>query len=319
LLILFYLGRLFNLIFYVLCVYAAIRIIPKFKLLFFGIGLMPMALHQAASYSYDGFLNGMAFLFIALIIRAIYRKEKIKRWEYLCLLNVGMLMAPAKLMYSALGLLLFLVPRERFGSLKKKIFALVGLYTAMAAFLIAIWAPSLSTGAAIVPPEGVEPFTVQFIITHPLHSLEVMIWTFKDLAIDWLNQATGYRLSGLTLVIPQYIPSIYFVVLMIMTVRTENEKLPAATVLQRSMFGVLALGVIMLAMFTMMLAWTSMHASQVGGVQGRYFIPIIPLILMMLENKSIQRKTSMDQYLVIAVMLLHVETIDSIITNTIFR
>ncbi len=53
----FYLGRLFNLAFYVICVYIAIRNTPYHKLLFGIIATLPIFMQQAASFSYDCYIN----------------------------------------------------------------------------------------------------------------------------------------------------------------------------------------------------------------------------------------------------------------------
>lgn len=57
----FLLGRLFNLLFYTGCLYFAVKRIPKFKVTLGLIGIMPMSLHQAASFSCDSFINGTSF------------------------------------------------------------------------------------------------------------------------------------------------------------------------------------------------------------------------------------------------------------------
>lgn len=68
----FMLGRAFNLLFYVGCVYVALRIAPRFKLTLGLCALMPMALQQAASLSYDNFINALCFVLFAALLNLIF-------------------------------------------------------------------------------------------------------------------------------------------------------------------------------------------------------------------------------------------------------
>lgn len=71
----FLLGRVFNLFFYVGCVYIALRIAPRFKLTLGLCSLMPMALQQAASLSYDNFINSLCLVLFAALLRLIFGSE----------------------------------------------------------------------------------------------------------------------------------------------------------------------------------------------------------------------------------------------------
>lgn len=69
---LFYLGRIFSALFFVACVVAAVHITPVGKNAMMAISLLPMTLHEAASFSYDGGTIGLSFLspFIVPALRA---------------------------------------------------------------------------------------------------------------------------------------------------------------------------------------------------------------------------------------------------------
>ena len=58
-------GRLFNLLTYVMLGFFAIRFIPCYKNLLAMLAVMPLSIYQAASLSQDAVLNGFGFLFIA--------------------------------------------------------------------------------------------------------------------------------------------------------------------------------------------------------------------------------------------------------------
>ena len=47
----------------------------------------------------------------------------------------------------------------------------------------------------------------------------------------------------------------------------------------------------------LMFGWTSGDAVAVEGIQGRYFLPIIPLITLLLRNKVIVSKRNLEGYI----------------------
>lgn len=116
----FLLGRLMNLSFFTACVYLAVKRIPRFKLVLGLIAMFPITLQQAASYSYDAFINGIAFLLIASLFKAIWEEGLLSRKDYLYIFICSVLLAPAKIVYTLISLLIWFIPRERFPSKKDK-------------------------------------------------------------------------------------------------------------------------------------------------------------------------------------------------------
>ena len=48
-------------------------------------------------------------------------------------------------------------------------------------------------------------------------------------------------------------------------------------------------------MFSMLVAWTPVTSLVINGVQGRYFIPFLPVVLMTVKNGWIVCKTNWDR------------------------
>ena len=69
-------------------------------------------------------------------------------------------------------------------------------------------------------------------------------------------------------------------------------------------------------MLCMFLTWTSDTSDTIQGIQGRYFIPIQPLILMVLNDRHIVIKRRPDKLLVLASYLVNIAVIDQIIIYT---
>ena len=72
----FTLGRMMNLLVYLLLTMLALVLMPYGRNMLALVMLLPITMQQAASASYDAILNGMLFLFTALCLRAV-QKERI--------------------------------------------------------------------------------------------------------------------------------------------------------------------------------------------------------------------------------------------------
>lgn len=74
-LVLMYLGRFFNLAFWIVLVYFSIKTTPVFKNVFFLLALTPIILFQSASLSADAITNGLSILLISLFLKYAFRQD----------------------------------------------------------------------------------------------------------------------------------------------------------------------------------------------------------------------------------------------------
>lgn len=59
-------------------------------------------------------------------------------------------------------------------------------------------------------------------------------------------------------------------------------------------------------MFSMLLAWTPVGSSVINGVQGRYLLPILPVLLLTLKNDHVVRTDWNDETLLYVMIGLDV-------------
>lgn len=112
-------GRMCNLLCYIILTYWALKKIPFYKTLLFVIALLPMTIYQAASYSPDSMLNGLCFLFAALCFYYAFGEKENLNWKHAIGLG-GMLalMFMCKYVYVCMGLLVFMIPKSKFENKK---------------------------------------------------------------------------------------------------------------------------------------------------------------------------------------------------------
>ncbi|MBQ8160067.1 MAG: DUF2142 domain-containing protein [Clostridia bacterium] len=315
---LFYIGRLCNLLFFICCVSLAIYCTTRFKLLFVLSGLMPMILHQAASFSYDGYVNGMGFLLIALFLRTIDRPGKITLKEIISLAVVGMLFSPSKPVYLPMFLLLLLIPKERFDTTWKK-YLCVGILWILAAGAIVIFQLGSILSYAnrgIDTPEIVESstYTVSYILSHIPHVVEVFIKSLRISLTRWIREAVGTSLAWLNVAISPWKILLYILIMMAAACKAERHGIQeVVSVKERVVFFVAFAGVLFLVMLSMLLGWTPVYADMIQGVQGRYLIPAIPLLFMCVNTKYIRASDEIQTPLLLASAFVHAMVIREIL------
>ena len=69
-------------------------------------------------------------------------------------------------------------------------------------------------------------------------------------------------------------------------------------------------------LLTMMLAWTSDTSELIQGIQGRYFLPLVMLPLICLDNRILILRRNPDKAVLIAGLAMHVMTIAGVLQAT---
>lgn len=285
----FYLGRLFNLICFSILIYFAVKIIPYFKTAVILIAMLPMTLQQAASYSYDAFINGTAILLVACIVASCLETKKIEKFEYLRILILGILLAPAKIVYATLLLLAFLIPSSRFKSKRDyliKIFALL-FFAAIAIMVNKL--PSLMTSftqQANIRTDGETLYSFSYIINNPINTIQIFVNSLNQYGNFYINSCIGQYLSGLSLPIDINYVNMFIALLVLASIK-RTEYIKRLNYKNKILILISIIIIIFLTMLSMFLGWTPINSQAIEGVQGRYFIPIVLPILLLINNKYI--------------------------------
>lgn len=318
----FMFGRFFNLIFYVVCLYFAIKRTPRFKLTLGIVAIMPMVLQQAASLSYDNFINALSFLLFSSLLRGIFGEGRITLSDFAFIFVPACLLAPAKGIYALFILLFVFIPKERFKGRcsKRGIFALLTGACAVAFLLVSL--PSIIRIMNSTPPsygtEGGEKYTLAYFFTNPSDALGIFVNTFNICLSTWLTQAVGQSLSACCLELPTWIVPTFIVLAVLSALKLDGDgtSLPRG---MRAMLIMLSAAVFLAFMMTMFLTWIRSTDKIITGVQGRYFIPILPLLFIAASNEVLVLKKRPDKGIILLAALLSARTILAILSYTMFR
>lgn len=315
----FYTGRLFNLVFYLLCVYLAIKKIPQFRLPLFTIALFPMSMHQAASYSYDAFVIGLSFLLIALIVKKIIDEDIFSRIDLIEIILVVAFLVPAKVIYVAIAGLMFLIPKERFdGNTKLKI-GYISIVILFGIAIFVLFAMSQVTGIVTTSSgdmaEESKMYSLQYIICNPFDTIKIYVKTASVMGITYFKQMIGATLAGLNLNIAKIYWMAFAGIFFVASLQDDIHNY-VFSLKGKLWIALIFLGIAFLIMLALLIDWTPIGSNCIQGVQGRYFLPIIPLLVFILRNKIIVLTKDVTAYLVPLILLLQFGVINNIIGFT---
>ncbi len=301
---LFYLGRLFNFMFFIFMTYIAIKKIPFGKIILFVVSLYPITMQQAVSFSYDAVVNGLAFCFIGYCLNVAYCEKMPTKKDLVMLCLVGVFLAPAKYIYVVICLLLLLIPKEKFQSRKNKaIYLAVFAISAVALFLAFNLLNIINRLAVQVSGiEDIPPYSFDYILKNPLGTLKLIVNTICVKGDFYIAGAIGL-LGWFNITLPWVIILGYIILFIFSCWRMKDERQYISTS-SKLLITFVIISVFILALLSMMLIWTPNTYPYIEGVQGRYFIPIIPLVGLLCRNSSIVLNKNIDRLIMFSCIIL---------------
>jgi len=285
-------GRTANLIFYLLIVFYSIRIIPIHKVTLMMCALTPMALYQASSITYDVFLLSGIILIISLIINYNFSLHKIELKHVLILIAIAFLTRFAKDGYIFIPFIALIIPVNKFRSRTLFYLLLGGLV--LAAFLPgAIW--SAIYNSLNLPPS--KPFIRDFVygtslnldyqMSNPFLFLSNLFMNILVQGQEWIWGTMG-RFGYSYTIMSKGVLFVYGLALLTLAF-IDGNKVFDFDLKQRLILLIIAFLNIMAIIAGFYIYSSPVGSNLVFGVQGRYFIPIIPVLLLSIANKNFQK------------------------------
>lgn len=287
----FYFARFFNLLFYLLLCTLAVAIAPVRKGFFAIASILPMALNLGSSASYDVEMYPMAFLIVACWLYFLCREQKIPIWKWVLFSIPVLLLAPCKT-YIFICFLPIFIPTRKFGSRLKSILC----KTIQALLSVALFI--IETGG-FADKRINNVFEGRFTASHLLANIgQSLMITGNSLVVNkgtWSKWLLGSTLGPLTVGVDDLWIFMFCIFLVIASFWTKEEydkmperfgkyKMPIAAIC------LLVFGGIIYAGF----AWSYYNAESVRGIQGRYFLPLLPLLMLLGMQKNIITKKLTD-------------------------
>lgn len=307
-------GRLLNYIFYVIATYYAIKRIPVGKLTLLLVAMLPMMLQQTMSYSYDALVFTLMITFVSYFVLMMKKDISLKITDIVLILISCLVLCRIKSSAYMPMVLLIAIPiikHRKEKCIKKMIYALVGILVAVVLYkVVEIF---FSTGSeAVATSDTSEYYTISYLLGNKKNTIMVFINTIWQRFDFYLYSLVGYSLSHCSIYMPSFVAVIYLFILFLGTIPAEEEEV-LFNVRQKTICMVMSLisaGGIIMAMW---LTFTPIPCQTIEGVQGRYFMPQLILILAVFRSEILKLKKNIAIYLIIASLLLQYFTVYSIV------
>ncbi len=287
-----YMGRLGNLLFFVAMTFFAMRRLPFGKEVLFGVALLPMTLHLSASFSYDVMILGCMFYLTAVCLDLAYEKERVRAADVAVITALMAAAGPCKLIYGVLMGLCLLIPVEKFGGWKPWALAAACVFLAWGLSMTLINGQTIVSYATetenVVPWAQEEGYSLTLLLHRPLQAVRMFYQTFLWQAEYYHMTMIGAYLGNLDTVldVPYLVVAVFTVSLLCLAMKKPGERQVMSVgnrVWAAALCGLCGLA----AMASMLIAWTPLSSQVISGVQGRYFLPFLPVLLIAFKNEAI--------------------------------
>jgi uncharacterized membrane protein len=290
-----FLARIFDLAFFIAGVAFVLWSLRAFraKWIIFTVALLPMTLFQASMISADAVTNTLALAIVGLVIKALLSKALTKP-ELWVLLTATLLLPVAKPSYLFIALLTLLVPARLVPVRQyKKYFVPAAVVAGILLYLVWQYKTAYLSNASKDIIAGVVPWWQQidsagqakYVLHHPFSVIVTFVRTifladnayfdglFGKLGFDYVQvPAIAIIASFVSLVLAASGAEVF--------TRTKQRTLLIAGVLLASIAAIFG---------TLYLTISYVGQPTIEGVQGRYFLPVLPVFLFFIAYMSRSR------------------------------
>ena len=276
-----YLMRAFGLLAVTAVTACAIALVPRLKWAFLLIALLPSALYGRAAISADGPSLACAMMAVALMLRGVISPAADRPWQQSLWLALGALTKPPQLalvLLEAMKRPVRAVPRQWHAAAAVALpsVILTGLWTIASSADVASYRLSEFMDG---PREQFDPvWKLRFMLHEPLLFPRLLMHSFTDYGVQMWQQLIGVLgwldtpLAGWTYPVLTALMLASFIG-PLETDRTTGRRIAVACALAVA-------GYCFAVFFIFFLVWTALDATQIDGVQGRYFVPALPAVAL---------------------------------------
>ncbi len=308
---LIFIGRLFNLAVFSVMMGFAVGVVPKYKQIIAVVAMLPSVVHLASTFSYDGLVIALATIFVSLCLNIAMQEKAVKKRQIAVMAVLGFLFAPMKVVYIFVVGFCRIIPINLF---KNKISYYLSLISVLVAATIGWLNRFVSTSAFATTWEDVENapppvidyverefYSISYLLSHPQDALKVFFNTIQENSWVYISQLVGGEMGEPILSELYMWPPLVFVLLLILLMSTliKPEDTPILSPFKKLIASICMLcvcGALLMAIFT----WTPTRYTILWGLQGRYFLPILPLFLFTIQNGLIRVQRDITKPLLLA-------------------
>ncbi|MCL2110653.1 MAG: DUF2142 domain-containing protein [Clostridiales bacterium] len=313
---LYMLGRIFNLIFYAICVWMAVRLTPIGKGVFAIVALYPMAMELAASLNSDVYSTALAMLALAQYLRIAYSDSPARLQDLLLMLLTMALLGPPKVVFIPMMMLAFFLPArcfaEKAAAIRYRILV-VAVLAATTFIALYVYMHRADGGVPVVTFLDQEVYTIEMLLADPFLFARMCKRTVDMFFEFYLHSMIGSDLGWLEIRINKGVIQAFLALSVIGAFKASaSEK--SLMLRDRIQFPIIFILAALGTAIIMFVSWTPIGSWNIIGIQGRYFLPAWPLFLLFAARwpKPVRPTWLSDKLLVLAACGLNIYVLVSV-------
>lgn len=320
------LARYLNLAVFALLVRAGMKRLPFGRMTLFVLALLPVNMQQCTSFSHDAMVHGILFFYSCLCLQAIFSGERMNGQRMALMELAALFLVYCKSgSYLPLCFLPLLIPAAQYGGRREKLIgsgALVGIpVLAFAMKHVQMVAGIVNTTAAtsvVSTGDGTEyltGYTIGYFLKDPMEFIYMMVNTVFDKIGFYLESLIGYQLGWVEIETSMLVVLLFWFLIFLSVCDSREDTIRIGGI-RRFWMVMLCLGCTGLILLGMLLQWTPMGHVSVEGVQGRYFLPFMMILLTACKNRGILLNRRIDRGIGAAVVAGQLLTLTYLIKQT---
>lgn len=314
-----YLARTVNLLFMAWMIYQALKKLPFGKSILCVIALLPITLQQIASCSYDALIIGVSFLYVSYCVFAIYSSEKLEKRDILVILITAVMLGLCKGgVYTPLYLLAVWAFIKKgyidFPQQKGNRIACIAAAGCVTLMGIVGWVWIIRHPLDTYNLRN-RPYPLAYLFQHPWETFRIFENSVYKSIYTYFNHLLGEGLGYFQIHLKFILPIGY--ILLFAAAIICSEKYPYTVDASNKWVFLTAAGLSALAVNAAFLITNTAFGDKViRGVQGRYFIPVLWLLLISMRNGWIVNRGKQYRKIVTMGFFLGIATVMQVIIET---
>ena len=278
------LGRFGNLLQYAIVGFFAIRHMKYGKRLMLAILLMPTTLFLATVYSYDATVNVFLALGISYFVGLMTAKEGEASKKELIIMAFALTFGSLpKAVFGPLLLISFLIPADKFKTNRGKIIFRTSCVLLTLFLLSTFVVPSLLGTPSMVGDDRVGGTNMsrqfEYIFSYPMVYTKLLLTSMVRHFIDFTIGSSSFGIIGHGITHRlSILPGLFLVFVAVTEKGCYRFK-----VWKQIFIGLILFGICSLIWTALYLDFTPVGEDSIWGVQGRYFIPLTMIFLLLLN------------------------------------
>ena len=267
---------------YLFMIRLAIKLMPYGKETLALFSLTPMMLQSMVSISYDLFCIGGSFIAFAYVLKMGAEEHRFT-WKdvvLFCFLAIVLGSVKGGIYFACFAFMVFFL-KVFPAILKNKKYLILFILVMMAIGGLVIL--KFNDIFNLVITDNTINYSVLDLIENPIQMVRFILSSMIKDADILIQGMFGGRLGWNEEVVPWF-TVIAFVILFIISCNTDDGKFPR----EEKKYSIIAMVLFTFGIYVIFLRTTGKEQPFVFGLQGRYFIPLIPLVICFLNNHKLK-------------------------------